>query len=262
MEEGEFCVVCGVTGRPLVDGVCAVCAVDRTVLLSAPERGTVTVCPTCGAREMGAHWERRGASRLLTAEDLSPFLAVHPEVGVRRIRWEETGATATVRTYLGHAHAVFRGATRDVEVPLSVRVISKTCPDCSRKSGKYYTAIIQLRGPLEGRKERPVELRARLERAWGAILHESPSKWRDALSWTEARPEGWDCYFTETLPARSIARLAKLRFGASLKESASLFGRKDGHDVYRVTFCLRFDRPAEASKAVAASLATEPRMEQ
>jgi nonsense-mediated mRNA decay protein 3 len=261
MEEGEFCVVCGATGRSLVDGVCAECAADRTVLLRAPERGTVTVCPTCGAREVGAHWERRGASRLLTAEDLSPFLDVHPEAGVRRIRWEETSATATVRTYVGHAHVVFRGAARDVEVPLSVRVVSKTCPECSRKSGKYYTAIIQLRGPVEGRAERPHALRARLEQEWQAILREAPSKWREALSWTEALPEGWDCYFTETLPARSIARLAKQRFGASLKESASLFGRKDGHDVYRVTFCLRFAGHPAASKAVGTSLATEQTVE-
>jgi nonsense-mediated mRNA decay protein 3 len=262
MEEGEFCVVCGATGRPLVDGVCAECAADRTVLLKAPERGTVTVCPTCGAREVGAHWERRGASRLLTAEDLSPFLAVHPEVGIRRIRWEETSATATVRTYEAHAHVVFRGVARDVEVPLSVRVVFKTCPECSRKSGRYYTAIIQLRGPVEGRAERPVALRARLEREWHAILREAPSKWRESLSWTEALPEGWDCYFTETLPARSIARLAKQRFGASLKESASLFGRKDGHDVYRVTFCLRFDRPPEGPPAVGTSLAAETKVEQ
>ena len=262
MEEAEFCVVCGSTGRPLTDGVCAECAADRAVLLTAPDRATVIVCPTCGAREVGAHWERRGASRLLTAEDLSPLLEVHPEVGLRRIRWEETSATATVRTYIGHAHVGFRGATRDVDVPLSVRLVSKTCPECSRKSGRYYTAIVQLRGSLDGPKERPGELRARLEHTWSAILHESSPKWREALSWTEARPEGWDCYFVETLPARSIARLAKGRFGASLKESASLFGRKDGHDVYRVTFCLRFARSAEPPRQVGPSLVAEAKVEQ
>jgi nonsense-mediated mRNA decay protein 3 len=243
MEGGEFCVVCGATGRPLVDGLCAECAAERTVLVTAPQRRTVTICPTCGAREVGAHWERSGASRLLTAEDLAPFLEVHPEAGIRRVRWEETGATATVRTYLGRVHVVFRGVARDLEVPLSVRVVSKTCPECSRKSGRYYTAVVQLRGPVEGRAERPLALRARLEQQWREVLRDAPLKSREALSWTEALPEGWDCYFTETLPARAIARLAKQRFGASLKESASLFGRKDGHDVYRVTFCLRFARP-------------------
>jgi NMD protein affecting ribosome stability and mRNA decay len=41
-----------------------------------------------------------------------------------------------------------------------------------------------------------------------------------------------------------VARLAKQRFGVPVVESASLFGRKQGQDVYRVTFCLRFSPAA------------------
>lgn len=262
MDESEFCVVCGAIGRPLVDGVCPECAADRTTLVSAPERGTVTVCPGCGARQVGSHWERAGASRLLTAEDLNPFLKIDPEVGIRTIRWEETGATATVQEYLGRAKVVFRGATREVEVPLSVRFVSRSCPDCSRRSGRYYTAILQLRAPLEGPTEKAGPLRERLDRLWAAVLRESRPDWRKALSWKEERPEGWDCYFTETLPARSVARLAKQRFGATLKESASLFGRKDGHDVYRVTICLRFPREPAAAEEPRGPGLSKPEMEQ
>jgi nonsense-mediated mRNA decay protein 3 len=242
MSEGEFCVVCGATGRALVDGVCAECAADRALLLSAPKRATVTICPTCGARLVGAHWERSGSSHLLTAEDLNRFLEIPPEVGVRTVQWEETGATATVREYVGHARVSFRGATREVDVPLSVRVIAHTCPECSRKSGKYYTALVQLRGPVDGPNEKAGPLRARLDEQWSTLLTEARPEWRQALSWREALPEGWDCYFTDTMAARSIARLARQRFGVRPKESASLFGRKDGHDVYRVTICLRLPR--------------------
>jgi len=243
MAEEEFCVVCGATGRPLVDGVCSECAADRTLLVSAPQRTVVVICPHCGARQVRDHWERSGASPLLTAEDLTPLLEVHPEVGLRRVRWEERSSTATVRELVGTTHVVFRGAARDVEVPLSVRLERHTCPDCSRKSGRYYTAIIQLRGPAEGPSEKAVALRSRLDAQWSNLLREARPDWRKAASWREELPEGWDCYFTETLAARSIARLAKQKFGASLKESASLAGRKNGQEVYRVTFCLRFPPP-------------------
>jgi len=246
MTDGEFCVVCGSTDRALVDGLCAECAADRTVLVSAPKRGTVTICPHCGAREVGAHWERSGTGHLLTAEDLNPFLKIHPEAGVRTVRWEETGATATVREYTGRARTVFRGANREVVVPMSVRLVSRSCPDCSRRSGRYYTAIVQLRGPLDGPTEKAGPRRARLERQWQGLLGEARSDWKAAISWMEALPEGWDCFFTDTLAARSIARLAHQKLGASVKESASLFGRKDGHDVYRVTFCLRIPPGAGA----------------
>lgn len=259
MGTSEFCVVCGATDRPLVDGVCAECAADRTALVAAPHRGSVTVCPGCGARQVGSHWERPGSSHLLTAEDLNPFLQIHPEVGIRTIRWEETGATATVREFVGRARVMFRGATREVEVPLSVRLISRSCPECSRKSGRFYTAVLQLRGPADGPGEKTRELRARLDRRWIALLRESRPDWRQAFSWKEGLPEGWDCFFTETLAARSIARIARQRFGAALKESASLVGRKDGHDVYRVTICLRFpkDSPDGGTRVERGSVALE-----
>jgi nonsense-mediated mRNA decay protein 3 len=243
--EGEFCVVCGAVGRELVDGVCAACAADRTTLVSVPERGVVVICPHCGARKSGARWERSGASPLLTAEDLGPFLRVHPEAGVRGVRWEEVSSTATVRELRGTARVRFRGIEREVPLAFSVRTEHQTCTDCSRKSGRYYTAVVQLRGVLERMSnEKAPALRQRLEGVWAGVLAEARPDWRKAVSWSEGLPEGWDIYFTDTLAARAVVRIAKQRFGASLKESATLFGRKNGQDVYRVTFCLRFPRTA------------------
>jgi 60S ribosomal export protein NMD3 len=253
MTEGEFCVVCGATDRSLVDGVCAECAADRTSLVSAPQRAVVTLCPHCGAREVGAHWDRQGTSAILTSEDLTPFLEVPEEVGLRRVEWDETSATATVREFVGRAQIRFRGIERVVEVPLSVRVVHKSCPECSRRSGKYYTAIIQLRGPAEGRPEKAIPLRARLEEEWTRLVREMRPDWRKAVSWREELPEGWNCFFTDSLAARSVAKLAKQRFGATVKESSSLVGRKNGQDLYRVTFCLRFSRRSTDAESVGPS---------
>jgi nonsense-mediated mRNA decay protein 3 len=241
----EFCVVCGATGRALTEGVCAPCAADRTTLVRAPEHAVVVICPHCGARKVGASWKRSGASPLLTAEDLMPLVEAHPEAAVRDIRWEETSSTATVRDLVGTARVRFRGIEREVPVALSVRTERQSCTDCSRKSGRYYTAVIQLRGGSERLREKPPALRARLEGIWTQILGEARSDWRKAISWQEDLPEGWDVFFTDTLAARGIAKLGKQKFGASVKESATLFGRKDGQDVYRVTFCLRFPREGE-----------------
>ncbi|MGI0055683.1 MAG: NMD3-related protein [Thermoplasmata archaeon] len=244
MVDSEFCVVCGRTGRPLVEGVCPECAADRLPLLSPPGRGVVVLCPTCGARKIGSHWERADTAAVLTHEDLDPLLSVHPEVAIRSIRWEETQVSALLHEFRGVARVRFRGTERTVELPLTVKVEHRTCPDCSRKSGHYYTAVLQLRGAIDGPREKPPELRSRLERQWEELMREARPDWRKAVSWREALPEGWDLYVVDTLAARSIARLAKQRFGAKLKESATLVGRKDGNDLYRVTFCLRLARPA------------------
>jgi 60S ribosomal export protein NMD3 len=242
MSDGEFCVVCGATDRPLVDGLCAECAADRTRLVTAPKRAEVVVCPQCGAREIGAHWERAGASPVLTSEDLTPLLEVWEGVGIRRVRWDETSVTDTVRELVGHARVRFRGIERDVDVPMSVRTVHRSCPDCSRKSGRYYTATLQLRAAADAPSEKAVVLRARLAVEWDRLVREMRPDWRRAVSWREELPEGWNCFFTDTLAARAVAKLAKQRFGASVKESSSLVGRKNGQDLYRVTFCLRFPR--------------------
>jgi nonsense-mediated mRNA decay protein 3 len=259
MPTEEFCVVCGRTGRALTDGVCADCAAERTVLVSAPKRGEVVLCPTCGARRVGARWERSGAPSILTAEDLAPFLEIHPEAGVREIRWEEVEAGSTVREMLGRARVVFRGVERWVEVPLTVRMVAHTCTDCGRRSGHYYTALVQLRGAGGSRTKRPKELKERLAERWDALLAESRADVRRAVSWSEELPEGWDVYFSDTLAARGMARLAKQRYGIKISESASLFGRKNGKDVYRVTFCLRFaDLSGPRGRSVGARAPVEP----
>jgi len=246
VRDPEFCAACGRTGRPLVDGICADCAADRTTLVAVPEHAEVVLCPTCGARLKGRQWEGAGSSSALGADDLAPFLVYAPEAGLREIRWEEVRSTATTRELLGRARVVFRGVEREVELSLSVRTVHRTCPACSRRSGRYYTAIVQLRGSGDRRAERARDLRERLAAVWQSIVREARADWRDACSWREERPEGWDCFFTETLAARSIARLARQRFGATVTESASLYGRKDGQDLYRVTFCLRFERAPTA----------------
>ncbi len=237
-----FCVVCGRANLPLEDGVCADCFAARHRLISAPQRAVVVVCPTCGARRVGRHWAGTGLPQLLSAQDLTPLLQPLPEVGIRRVDWEEVGGSATVREYLGRATISFRDSIRTTEVPLSVRVDARTCPDCSRKSGHFFTAVLQLRAEDEGPRERAPELRRRLEGAIDQVLLEAREEWRRSISWRVQRPEGWDYFFTDTLAARSIARLLKRRLDAGLKESASLFGRKEGRDVYRVTFCVRVPR--------------------
>jgi 60S ribosomal export protein NMD3 len=259
MSAQEFCVVCGRTGGPLVEGVCAECASARVELIAMPEHVEVVICPGCGARYAHRHWERTGEPPLVTSTDLAPFLRIHPEVGVRSIRWEERGATATVRSMAGDARVSFRGVERHVPLAVDVRLQSRNCLECSRKSGHYYTAVVQLRGPTERLSEKPRELKARLERRWSEILREARPDWRKAISWEEERPEGWNIYFTESLAARSIARFVKQRYGIRPVESASLFGRKDGRDVYRVTFCLRFPRgPSEGGPARDAAADSAP----
>jgi len=235
----EFCVLCGRTGRPLEEGLCADCAADRTALVSTVAHPRVTICPQCGARKTGDLWDRRGAPMLLSIEDLRPLLITAEGVGIRRADFEEGGANRLLREITGRVAVRFRGTEREVPLSFEVRIEHTTCPDCSRRSGGFYTAIIQLRGPEGRRRMKPSVLREALRVRWDAAIPLSRTEWRQALSWFEPLKEGWDFYLTDTESARSLARWMRGRLGATLTESPSLWGRKDGREVYRVTFCLR-----------------------
>ncbi len=242
----EFCVVCGRNDVPTVEGVCAACFAKRSPLVWVIGRPTVTICPTCGARRIGSLWDRRGASTLLSPDDLTPLLSMHPEVGIRRIHWSEGGLNPLMRDLEAQVELVFRGEPRTESLKFEVKIEHPACTHSSRRSGHYYTALIQLRAEEDGPREKPPELRARLARQWDGIMPEARKSWREALSWREELPEGWDVYVTDTLAARSLAKLGKVRLNGELKESATLWGRKHGQDVYRVTFCLRVPPDAHA----------------
>lgn len=246
--EGDFCVVCGRTGLPIEEGVCADCFAKTHPLITVDPHAKVVLCPTCGSRMVGSHWERSGSSTLLVPEDLTPLLRTHPEVGIRRVAWEETGLNPLVRELRAVADVRFRDTERKVAVEFQVRIEHRTCPDCSRKTGHFFTAIIQLRGPEGRHVGAHREDRERLHRLWDRELPEARAEWRKALSWEERLPEGWDFYLVDTVSARALARWLKRRLGATLTESPTLYGRKDGRDIFRVTFCLRVpEAPGEGT---------------
>ena len=246
----EFCVVCGRTDVPLTDGECADCFARRVTLVTAPPRATIVLCPTCGSRLIRQHWEPSTGGDRLTGNDLTPLLTPHPDVGIRSVRWTELGGSALQREFEGEVRLRLRGRERTTGVRFTVKIEHRTCPDCSRKSGRYYTATIQVRAALDAPRETAVERRDRLDRLFTAALRDARPAWREAMSWREALPEGWDYYLTDTISARALARFVKQRLGADLKESATLWGRKDGHDVYRVTICLRFPNAPPEPRSV------------
>jgi nonsense-mediated mRNA decay protein 3 len=51
---------------------------------------------------------------------------------------------------------------------------------------------------------------------------------------------GMDFYFSTIPAARSIARALESSMCAEYKESSSLWGRRDGKEIYRMTFMIRF----------------------
>ena len=118
-----------------------------------------------------------------------------------------------------------------------VRVKGASCPKCSKIKGSYFESILQVRcrdrSLDRGVKELILEqIEDMVERA----AFEN----RDLfISKIEELHGGFDVYLSSNNLGRMISKELAAAYGAETKESSSLVGKKDGKDVYRITFLVR-----------------------
>jgi len=106
-----------------------------------------------------------------------------------------------------------------------------TCQNCGRLSGGYYEARIQFRGEFDGTVLESIYLMFE-----NAIKKDGKLFYRE-----EASKHGVDLLVSDRKFAKRVARFLKGR-GAEVKESFQLVGRKDGKDLKRMTYSVRFKK--------------------
>jgi nonsense-mediated mRNA decay protein 3 len=96
--------------------------------------------------------------------------------------------------------------------------------DISKKHPGYYEAVLQLRDCNE-------EVVSFVE---GEIIREGIH-----VAKTEELKKGLDLYLADNNFTKGLGKRLQEKFGGDLKVTASLWGRKDGKEVYRVTVMFR-----------------------
>ncbi|MHB8634818.1 MAG: 60S ribosomal export protein NMD3 [Thermoplasmatota archaeon] len=235
------CVECGKEAPRLLGGSCPSCFAAAAHLLELAPVVDLELCAHCDARHVGAQWndpaEWQGVADL-REQAVRAALTVHPEVRnaevtIAQAAQDERATRATVRLA-----GTVEGVPVAAEAETLVRLRRMVCDRCSRMFGGSYAAILQLRA-----SERDVSA-SETERAHKMIGGEldrlRAGGSREAyLAKSEAVPGGHDYYLGDIEGARAVARLLLARLGATLQESAKLVGRREGMDVYRVTFLVR-----------------------
>lgn len=97
------------------------------------------------------------------------------------------------------------------------------CPDCSRRSGGYYEAIIQLRGD-----------RKKIEKWASKLIYDLNKK--TFVTKVEERREGTDLFVGQSKAVFELLR----ELGLRTKISRKLYTQRKGKRLYRTTFAVRF----------------------
>lgn len=213
------CFVCG--ARPaVIDGWCAEDWNAAHALVKLPPKLELTVCSRCGRAKIAGKWQ---------TWDTKTFLREKAKISGRLDAFDviERDGKYVVRM----VGLVERGLKPKIEEhTVIIRFNKVVCPDCSRAAGGYYEAVLQLRGKI------PEGAMRFFEREAAKISVKDP---RAFYSIKELK-EGIDIRIGSTSAANKLAELLKRKYGAEIKKSYQLVGRRDSRNVYRTIISVRF----------------------
>ncbi|MCL7414946.1 MAG: NMD3-related protein [ANME-2 cluster archaeon] len=246
-----LCPVCGLPTEHQIDGRCRDCFLKTITLASIPLVIRTILCPVCGAVKKGKHWEDRN----IEIEDLmqgviEQALKIDPQA--RDVTTSIALTNSNPAIYRAHitVTAHIKGVKAESRLNTEVRISKENCDACSRMAGGYYEAVVQIRA--EGRFPERHEQQQMLELVDEVVERQYQRGDRFAfITNTQELPEGTDVYLGSNSTARQACRMAGEQFGCSYSESPSLVGKKDGKDIYRITYSLRLPRlvPGDIIKA-------------
>jgi nonsense-mediated mRNA decay protein 3 len=231
-----YCVECG-SEEKLYDNLCETCFTKKTIFFGIPKVVHITICPTCSAWEKSHHWENSDSEEASIIQQLNDQVTIKKGVKYMDISLDLKPYKTNVYLATVDVTGIYDDLKVKDKLESEIRVSYNTCGRCSRLSGSYFEAIIQVRST-----NRPVtdsEL-VRAEEIVDEVLSHSQSVESNAfLSKCELIHGGEDFYIGSSNVARQIAKRLVKEFSGKLGESSSLAGRKDGREIHRVTYTIR-----------------------
>lgn len=236
-----ICPKCGNDTPVLLDGVCRDCFFENFVLAQLPQVIHTRICATCGARFTRGRWTDENDIESVVLKTVEDNLSIHEAA-------EDVEVCINPRQLTPHMYkvevevvATVQKETVTSELSSEIRIIRESCEMCSRMSGGYFEGILQIRAtdriPTEIEIEtclRIVDMTIDRMRAKGDRLA--------FITDTIRSKEGLDLYIGSVNSGRHICKAITEEIGGTFSESPSLFGQKDGKEIYRITFSMRLPR--------------------
>lgn len=234
-----FCVKCGKETESLIDGLCMDCYSKKGGFLGIKrKRIIIDVCSSCGVFKYKGRWlkgELEEAMKMAVVDNLIPSENIswkEPMISFNRKGRTLYEVTIDLEGKIG-------GSSIRERVNAEILINKLNCPTCSKKAGKYYEAIIQIRD-IERDEIGGIEdfLRKKIDE----MGDEGRGVFITDMRMTE---KGLDIYMSDKKVAHSLIYKLKNEFGGEVKESPKLFGIKDGIRQYRMTYLLRIPKYRE-----------------
>jgi nonsense-mediated mRNA decay protein 3 len=208
----KFCFVCGKNTEKLIEGYCEDCYNKKFELIKVPKDMLLKVCSKCNRINYRNVWRDMSIEDIL--KDKIKILGKNVDLKISR-----NDNVISVR-----AKGFLKNSKKQKEECYNIRLkINKVvCPECSRRLGDYYEAILQLRGDAN------------------KMFDFLEDKLTDKNIYkVENVRNGIDIYLNDSHIAENMSKMLKKRFNSKVKKSFRLLTKKQGKDIYRSTFVVR-----------------------
>jgi len=225
--------VCPSCGEPS-DGICERCLAQGRTIAAVPEFLTIKICPTCSDHFFKGRWLKDNLDKAIE-HVVEEALTIDADEATVEVVLNEVTQTM-VRARL-EVDVPYMEDTQHKSLDVNVRVDRASCDRCSRISGGYYESKVQIRA--DRRAPDDAELLRALEIATRTVDSAQKVDRLAFIAKTIQLKEGLDLYVGTVKAAKRIVRALVREMGGNFSDSAKLVGRRDGKDVYRVTFAVR-----------------------
>lgn len=205
----DICIKCGAKkgSKPFIGLFCIDCYIPKIKL---PKKMVVEVCKKCNRIKIKGEWKKT------TFHKLGDYLGSKIKGSDVKNAWVDINNKCAYIT-------LSKNDKIKIKRKVNVEVKYSICKECSRISGGYYEAIIQVRGNIEKIEKISEKIIRRLNK------HSFVSK-------IEELKEGINIYAGSSKEALTIIK--ELGF-KGYKISRKLAGLKEGKRIYRLTIAIR-----------------------
>lgn len=208
----KFCFLCG-KKTELIDGYCEECYNKKFQLIKVPEEIVVKICTRCSKIKERNSWKNIEIDKIL--RDKIKVLGKDVAIKIEK-------------NDIVKIHA--RGFLEDSKKPkeeiheVKLKIKKEICPTCSKEAGKYYEAVVQVRGNLTNDDVDSID----------DVVLASNGFYRIK----EVRG-GYDFFVSDRSLAKKITTILRKKYETEIKKSFELVTKQEGKDIYRNIILVR-----------------------
>lgn len=207
----KFCFVCGKKTEKLIEGYCEDCYNNSFNLIQTPKDITILCCSKCKRIKQKSDWKDIEIENLVKS---------NIKVLGNNVKIEIIGNKIFASGILKDSKKV-----KEETHEINIKTVKVLCPECSRRLGGYYEAIMQLRGNIP-------------EEVLNFIDKEIKEK---SFYRIDSIKGGFNLYIGDKNIANQIADKIKRIYNLEVKKSFKLYTKKEGKDVYKSVFSVKCD---------------------